>query len=237
MATLLTTGAGNSVNILTSGSTSVLIATTAASNPGTPNTVTTAGVNTTGANLIVVMAGYDAGFSGTSSAIPVVTDNMGNGSYTGLPRQNSALGNAGNLFYFANPTVGSGHTFTLTGTNTFPAIAVAAFSNASSSPFDSQIGAGDAGSPSVNPVGGSVTPSSNNALIVTGCTYGAATATDATNISGSFAIASHVAANVGIAYGCGLAWWKQPTSSATNPQWTISLIDHWTCENAVFSGT
>jgi hypothetical protein len=96
-----------------------LIATTAASNPGTPNTVTTAGVNTTGANLIVVMAGYDAGFSGTSSAIPVVTDNMGNGSYTGLPRQNSALGNAGNLFYFANPTVGSGHTFTLTGTIPF----------------------------------------------------------------------------------------------------------------------
>jgi hypothetical protein len=46
------------------------------------------------------------------------------------------------LYYAANPTVGSGHTFSYTGASNFSSIFVAAFSGvATSSPFDKENGA------------------------------------------------------------------------------------------------
>lgn len=213
---------------------SVFISATAAGNPSTPGSVTTAGIDTTGANLIVAMVAMDLG-----STPGAVTDNKGNGSYTGLTVISAGSNSRGRLYYFFAPTVGTGHTFTYTGTSSFPAISVAAFSQAVTSPFDTESGAGDAGSPGTHPLGGTVTPSQNNDLIITGCTYGATAATDTSgNPTLGFVTAAHIAAVVGISYGCGIAWLKQTTGAAgVNPQWTISQSDNWACCNASFKGT
>lgn len=222
---------GDKAPVIAAGSVFISAAGAAASGA---NSATAGSLDSTGANLIVVMTAYDNSFAGT----PTVADSKSN-SWTALQRQNASLGNAGQLFYSnttASPTVGTGHTFSITGTNTFPAIVVATFKQAVTSPFDQQNGAGDLGL-TTHPIGGSVTPGSNNELIITGCTYGAALATDTVSVDSGFTIAAHVAALVGTSYGCGLAWLKQGTLGAVNPTWTISLSDHWTCENATFKGT
>ena len=94
---------------------------------------TTAAIDTTGANLIVVViavASINTEFTESKNAF---------GAYTEAITNSDADGNTVRVFYIFNPTVGSGHTFS----NAFDwqAIAVAAYSGAATSPLDQSGGA------------------------------------------------------------------------------------------------
>jgi hypothetical protein len=138
-----------------------LIAHAGSNTPGTSGCSTSA-IDTTGADLLVVCASQ---FSGSTPG--AVSDSKGN-TWTGLTAQSGAGGTANayaRMFYVQGGTVGAGHTFTYSGG--FSSFAVLAFSGSAASPFDVENGA-------VDPLfhggfsPGSVTPSQNGSLIVTG---------------------------------------------------------------------
>jgi hypothetical protein len=179
---------------------------------GTPNSVTSNAIDTTGANLIVVSVGF---YNGTSPT-PTLTDSKSN-TWSGLTaRVGGSITNR--LFYCFGGTVGSGHTFTLSDASIFPGMCVAAFSGSVSSPIDQENGAGSASGSTQAP--GSVTPSENNELIIAGLGHDDNSA-GAVSINGGFtAITS--AWLTGNAEGCGLAYLIQTTATAANPTWDVT---------------
>ena len=180
-----------------------LVANTGAGS-GDGNSVTTSGIDTTGATLIVlaVNAFADPAGSGTLS------DSKGN-TWTGLTTYNSFSALFIRLYYCASPTVGSGHTFTWASTGQNPGICVQAYSGAAtSSPLDQQSGASGDNQP------GSVTPSENNEVLVTALTiFGSVSSVDSGfTISDSF-VGTAFATDMGIAYKI------QTTAGAENVTW------------------
>jgi hypothetical protein len=171
---------------------------------GDNNNVTTAGIDTTGAKLIVVAAAYSAAIT--------LTDSNGN-TWTALTAQQSAT-HASRLYYCVNPVVGAGHTFTLSSTGGFPSLAVAAYSGAASSPFDQQNGSFANASTTAQP--GSVTPTSRDQLLITGLSYNSAAAA---SVDSGFTLleSQGVTAN---AWGIGMAELIQTAPAAVNPTWT-----------------
>ena len=186
------------------------------------NTATTSGVDTTGANFLIIAHGdYDA--RATES------DSKGN-AYTDLTAQNNTGNRGSQLHYCENPTVGSGHTATATSSTGYPSIQFGAFSGvATSSAFDQQNGATSAGTPaSFQP--GSVTPSEDNELVVSCVCTSVASAWTA---SGYTAIATYAPAganSVGLAAGYQI----QTTATATNPMWSGSSSSNISANIATF---
>lgn len=124
-------------------------------------TITSPSYNTTGANLIVIHATC---YNVLATAANL-TDNMSNGNPTAIGAGIRPGVSDSRLFYYSNPTVGSGHTFTLA--CTAPAIAVIAFSGAAtSSVLDQNTGTGNTSSTSV--ATGSITPGVNGEVVVVG---------------------------------------------------------------------
>lgn len=127
---------------------------------GTINaTGTSSPINTTGADLIVVI------LSAQNSVVTVV-DNYGNT----LTACSSASGtySLAQILYNQGGIVGASHTFTVNpGQNAGPILTIMAFSGSATSPLDVQSGANaGAGVTSIQP--GSITPSENGALIIAG---------------------------------------------------------------------
>src|SRR5574343_2043522 len=134
-----------------------LIASTKTSGSATGGT--TGSIDTSGANLIVLAVGSMSGGS------PSISDSKGN-SYTPLASADTDDLGRVRLYYCVSPTVGSGHTFTVSGTGIYASLAAAAFSGvntadafeAESTNFSNT--AGTSGTP------GSITPAADGALIV-----------------------------------------------------------------------
>lgn len=171
---------------------------------------TTAAVDTTGANILIAYVGAFV----LSSA--VVTDSFSN---TWLPLTANTGGSScsGQLFYAKNPTVGTGHTFTL-GSVSFATLTISAFSGAdTSSPFDVQSTGNTPGSGSVQP--GSITPSNANSLIVCGCTPNDSSSGNPT-VSSGFTITDSLGYAIGTAEGGAQAYQIQTTITAVNPTWS-----------------
>jgi hypothetical protein len=171
---------------------------------------TTDAIDTTGADLIVVSVSYYAGFGGT----PTVSDSKGN-TWAGLT---ASTGNtAARLFYCTPAAVGSGHTFTVGGGGTFPAIAVQAFAGAhATAPYTTQESRNSSASAtSVQP--GSLTPSEDGCVLVT------AVSTDAGgsgwSVNESFAGPQVADYAFGASMGGGSAYKIQTTAAAQNPAW------------------
>lgn len=171
--------------------------------------VTTPAINTTGADILVVGIS-DIGGSGT------ITDSKGN---TWTPLSLATQGSLhARLVYAKSPTVGSGHTFTVTDTGGFPSIYVAAFSGSNlSAPFDQENTGTSASGTTVQP--GSITPSADNELIVT------MEATNSTpkpySIDSGFVITDS-SNNAGSNFAGALACLIQTSAAAVNPTWTMS---------------
>lgn len=182
----------------------VLVASLTAA-PG-PSGGTTAAIDTTGATLLVVSLATYVGF-GT----PVLTDSKGN-TWIGLTAQ--AAGSTGErLWYCLSPVVGTGHTFSVSGSNVFPAIFVYAFSGVAS--YQTESGAtGGVTSPLAS---GSVTPTANGALVVTG-RAASSTVTDSVSPAG-FTLAS-LPYTAGVSVQGSAAYYVQPTAAAINPAWS-----------------
>lgn len=171
---------------------------------------TTSSVDSTGGNIVIVaVASYQ------SSAAPTVSDSKGN-TYTALTEQVAAGSHRVQLFYAANATVGSGHTFTVTGSTTYSSISVNVFSGAkTTSPFDVQNGA-NGGATSL--ATGSVTPSENDEVVVAGIALDSAPSS--LTINSGFSTPSVAYFAGGSAYGVGSAYIIQTTAGATNPTWS-----------------
>ncbi len=155
-------------------------------------------------------------------------------SNTWTPLTAQEITSAGSrLYYSYGGTVGSGHTFTVSGTGVFACIQVAAFSNAASSPFDVQNGATATVWTTLST--GSVTPSQASSIVVAGVAFipDAGTLT----IDSSFTITNTNAYAGGNNIGGSLAYKILSSSSAQNPAWDGSLTpDDGAATIAVFKG-
>lgn len=114
---------------------------------------TTSGIDTAGANLLVMGAAFHS-FGGQTAS-----DNKGN-TYTNLTLADNGAQIACRIAYVESPTVGSGHTFTSNNTieNFF---GVGAFSGGTASSFDQQNG-GTNTSSVTSQVISSITPTEDN---------------------------------------------------------------------------
>lgn len=170
---------------------------------------TTSAIDTTGADLIVLAIGSNA------SAL-TVSDSKGN-TWTALTNHNAAgppsIGSR--LYYCVNPTVGSGHTFTVS--HSYGAISATAYSGVGTSPFDQQNGATSV--PLVSALAtGSITPTENGELVIASLGVGKTASSIA--IDSSYSIDTYVNPVSGVAYGVAIASLIQTTAGATNPSWS-----------------
>lgn len=189
-----------------------LVVATAAGSPD-GNGVTTSAINTTGADVIfAAVSDFD------DAAEAVLTDSKGN-SWTFTSATAVEPDTRIRIAYCINPVVGVGHTFTLTGTGSFPSLSVAAFSGVGATPIDQQAGAATtlSGATSIQP--GSVTPSEDDELIVTAFS-GLPPANVA--INSSFIIAAQIPALVPLFFGSAIAYKIQTAAGAENPTWSWS---------------
>lgn len=134
---------------------------TSGTNAAAQNGSSVTGLNTTGVSLIVVgVISYYA----INATQPTLSDNKGN-TWTALTAyQNASNTRRIRFYYCVSPTVGTGHNFTVAGTDTYSSPTVLAFSNAGI--FDgTENGSSGAGSPGAP---GSITPSQNNCVVVAG---------------------------------------------------------------------
>lgn len=179
-----------------------LIASTSAGTAQNGGTISA--IDTTGANLIVVaLSSYDVAAA--------LTDSKGN-TWTALTTRAVGGGSVVRMFYCASPVVGTGHTFTASGANTYSTVSVVAFSGAAASPFDQESGAASSASPGV------ILPREDNCVFVT-CQSQASSGTGA-SINGSFTASS--VNHGGTFVGGGVAYKVQTTAGAENPTWSWS---------------
>lgn len=184
------------------------------------STFTSSGINTSGATLLVANITYF-----NSNATGQLTDSLGN-TWTALPRQFNS-DTAGQLFYCSNPTVGSGHTFTVTN-GAFSSLQVAAFSGVIQlAPLD--VSAGSASSAS-SVQAGSVTPTNANSLVIAAIAF--RNTVSLTGIGSGFTITDTV--NPGSVIAGSLAYLIQTSATAENPTWTLSGSANYGAANAVF---
>jgi len=173
------------------------------------NAATTTAIDTRAANFIVVY--------GSSVTIGTLTDSATN-TWTKLTTISNGVGSVESaIYYCANPTKSATHTFTYTLSSGAPSLSVLAFSGvATASPFDVQNGAIFNTVTSI--ATGSVTPSLNNEVVVTGLGAGA-TAGSYTADSGMTNV-GYIPTVGGQGYGTGIAYKIQTTAAAINPTWS-----------------
>ena len=170
---------------------------------GTSGTNTSSALNTTGASLLVICVTDKFSWSN-------LADSKGN-TWTPLTAWTGTAPGL-QLYYAANPTVGSGHTFSFDG---WSRCAVQAFSGVTTtSPFDQQNG-GSGGASDGRP--GSITPTQGNELVVCGVSVQGGSGLP--YIGGGFSATAQVADAGGVPHGIGLAYRIQNTAVATNPAW------------------
>lgn len=187
---------------------------------------TSAGINTTGANLIVIHVS-----SYSSAAAPTISDSNTN-TWTALTEYNAGDAvSRGRLYYCYSPVVGSGHTFTSSGGTSYSSISVLAFSGTTGSSADTSNGAGSPTVSTKQP--GSITPSGNNMVVVTGLNFNSGSPA---SIDSPFTLQTQVAPTGSNNFGAAIAYEIQTTAAARNPTWTIgSATDGMVTEIAAFA--
>ena len=180
-----------------------LIAHTSAGSVNSGTSVTTPGINTTGCDLVVVIATFYAGAPGTFS------DSKGNTWSVASPTY-PAASYGERILYCQGGTVGTGHTFTTGGTTNYPSIAVLAFSGSASTPFDQQ-------SSGVALSTGSITPSSANELIVAALVTNASSAPSIDSGMTAVDFSPNVGGN---SLGVSSAYKVQTAAVSISPTWT-----------------
>lgn len=168
-------------------------------------------LNTTGAGTIIIYAGDYIGYLPTS-----FSDSAGN-TYSAGTAYGSNQG--GRFFYKNAPTTGSSVSFTanFSGGDTRGFYGMLVLSGGIASPLDQQNGSADDSSGSNTRQPGSVTPTNDNQIVVTGifCYQAGAAPT----ISSPYTVTDAVALSGHIGMG-GMAYSIQTSATATNPTWT-----------------
>lgn len=126
------------------------------------------------------------------------------------------------LYYCIPTSVGSGHTFSYSGSNAFSSIAVAAFSGVKqTSPQDGSTTTNTgSGLTSIQP--GSITPSVDGGLWVSALGINNCGSVPASTFAGVTSRRDHLNSVGGYDdnYGVGLTWEIQTTATASNPTWS-----------------
>lgn len=172
-------------------------------------TFTTGSMDTTGADLIVVLLSF------LNSGACFLSDSQGN---TYFHLQPAVQGLNTGLYFCVSPATSASHTFTATSTGTnYPTIAAIAFSGAAAIPFDKQNG--DSSGSASSLASGSVTPSEDNELLVTGAGHAGGSFT---GVSSPFMLEQSVgtAANN---YAAGIGYEIQTTATARSATWTDAV--------------
>jgi hypothetical protein len=175
-----------------------------------PTGGTSAGIDTTGATLLLVSAAYY--FSG--SPTNTISDSKGN---PWVPLTASAGGVNHQWFYVLAPVVGPGHTFTITCSGSgYPACHAYAFAGVGS--YQTESGVSSAVPPP--PLAcGSLTPTVNGALVVAGLGYLASASTADTITPAGFTTHSILYVSGATVQGSA-AWQVQAVAAPINPTWT-----------------
>lgn len=174
---------------------------------------TTTGFDSTGANLVTIHAAW-ASVLGTIT----ISDNKGN-SYTARTEHSNGSVSS-QIFDVAAPTVGSGHTFTLSGSGIFAAMEAYAWSGAAASPFDQQNG-NTVGSGASSLQTGSVTPTQDNEMLFAGVCVDA-NGSNTYTIDLSFTNKEENDYTGGTNEGGAAADLIETTAAAKNPTWSWS---------------
>lgn len=188
-----------------------LVAHTGTQGAGQPSSITTPAINTTGATGLIIAVGWWDGVGNVS-----VSDSKSN---TWAPVTKYVTSNCSVEFFTClNPgSVGSGHTFSKTGTDTYGSIAVLAFSGTdTTASVDGNSGAGTASGTTQQP--GSITPSQNGSVVITA--LGMSAHSGSGSIDGGFTVSDSFVD--GSNYGVALAYLIQTSAAAANPTWTAS---------------
>jgi hypothetical protein len=185
-----------SISLLTSGG--------AASSNDNTAAVT---LNTTGASLIVLSAH-------SRSGTYTVADTSLN-TWTALTGQGANQSFA-TIYYCASPTTGIADVFTVTDTSEAPCVNVLVFSGTAASPFDQQNGANTAFNHTL--ATGSITPGSNNEVVVGAVTGGETVSYSVSGVTGM--VISSQQANTVNNRGAALAYVIQTTLAASNATFT-----------------
>lgn len=185
-------------------------------------------INTTGADLIVLVFSRETG--GGALVSGDISDSKSN-TYTEAALSGTAVQGSltQQVFFCASPSVGSGHNVTVAHTSSAVAVAIQAWSGAHASPLDDTI-ANASGSGTTLQAGG-VTPPEDNCLIVAGISLGVE---PWTNINGGFTIASQAAFAGGSNYGVGSGYLVQTSAAAADPTFTINATDAMVVSLVVF---
>lgn len=177
------------------------------------NTFSTSAINTTGASLLVCLVShYDA------TGAPTLSDSNTN-TWTHLTEPITGIARA-SFYYAKNPTVGSGHTFTLTGTGIYSTLVGAAFSGAdTTAPFDQENNTGGGALTSGGTAkAGSITPTVDNELVVAGI---GDDSTATMSLSG-YTVSDQQPYSAGVNFGGAFGYAIQTTATATDPPWTFT---------------
>jgi len=200
-----------------------LIAHTGAQSPD-GNTVTTTGIDTTGATLIVAAVAQVHGVAFS------FTDSLSN-IWTGLTVQDNASSPKIQIFYVVNPNVGAGHTFANIVTSSFPAVTVTAWTGNAASPFDVENGSTASATTIAT---GNVTPSLTNALVITAAGH---SEVYSSSVDSSLTISDNEAGASSLAFGLAMAYIVQTVSppATVNTTWSGDGSTHgWAAAIAVF---
>jgi hypothetical protein len=187
---------------------------------GANYSVTTAAMDTSGANLLVANAAWYSGV-GAGNNVGVLTDNKSN-VWTPLTRRTSTSQTDDQLFYVVNPIVGTGHTFDYTASTEFiyPSLQVLACAGASpSATIDQQNGA--TGTSIATLATGSITPTQNDELIIAGLQVDCGGVNQTlVDIDSGFVAALPTLYTAAYEGGC-LAYLIQTTAATVNPTWNV----------------
>lgn len=174
--------------------------------------VTTANIDTTGADFIIIVKSY---FSLSPVGPPF--DNKGN-VFTALTPQTVTGDISVQFWYLENAVVGSGHNFSSSvAGQEYPGMCVLAFSGvvlAAANAAENGNSAAVASSIQT----GSISPASGQ-LVVSG--FGGGSAVSGVSVNSSFSKELDFGGSPAINYATSIAW-KAGTGSAENPLWTIT---------------
>lgn len=186
------------------------------------NATTTAGIDTTGADLLIIALCCDDAYNDT------VTDSKGN-TWTQLTSYTQT--NVRVRMWYSIPTsVGTAHTFTAPGVLFVGTMLAAAFSGAAqTTPNDQQSGANGFVS-TLQP--GSITPSEDNELIWTH--FGINSAGSPISIDSGFTELGEADFGPADHYGGSFAYKIQTTAAAVNPTWTRTNTNGCACTQVSF---
>lgn len=181
---------------------------------GDTDAVATPAMDSSGANLLVCMFWAITGFPVT------ISDSKGN-TWT-QPTPVTVLGayEMSVAYCEGSPTVGSGHTFSMSSIIGVSLLGVIAFSGAkSASSYDTLVAAGTSAGNTLQP--GSLTPAENNEVLIT-YVWGTDSVPTSLAINSSFTEVEDITDTANANNQLGLAYKIQTTGGAENPTWTAS---------------